>query len=300
MTDNRDIVPTKILKTPFYRSSRYWLGVGTVFVTALLAITGFVIVFGSEAVGSVTSERDGLSDLVPAFGGAIIGALAGGIPAWLIARHQSEETLRRDQDQRVQQQKAAAFRASVKIVEIVNSTISLWAHVHGCLKLLERPDHENMEFWQALMPQVGFSDEGSIRFDAEEMAVFAEAGEADFVNDSLLLARRHSSSHETFREYNRQRLAFVAIAPKPEKYDEVGLGTAYLTKEQILELKPFTIPLNDMAKGLADGLESDMKLAKAVTLAYGPIVRKYFEDQTIKSLGFPSDEELAEQAAPPK
>jgi hypothetical protein len=32
-------------------------------------------------------------DLVPAVVGGIIGALAGGIPAWLLAKRQSDETL---------------------------------------------------------------------------------------------------------------------------------------------------------------------------------------------------------------
>jgi hypothetical protein len=285
---------------PFYRSGAFWLGILTVAIVAPVSIGTFVLLAQWRAGELAATPSDNWWDLVPALGGAIIGALAGGIPAWLIARRQSAETLRRDQEQRTEEQKAAAFRSSVKIVEIVNSTISLWAHVYGCIKLLDRPDLKEMEPWQALMPQVGFSDESSIRFDADEMAVFAAANEADFVNDALLLARRHSSSHATFQEYMRQRAAFMAVAPKPEKFEEGGLGTAYLTTEQVLEMKPFTIPLNDLAMGLLEGLERDVKLAKSVALAYGPIVQRHFSNPSLKGLSFPSDEELAQRAAPPK
>jgi len=89
-------------------------------------------------------------DLVPAVVGGVIGALAGGIPAWLLAKRQSDETLRRDREQRVENQKTLAFSVVVKLLHVINSTISLSNHVKSCLALRNDPDRAHMEPWQVL------------------------------------------------------------------------------------------------------------------------------------------------------
>lgn len=103
-------------------------------------------------------------DLVPAVVGGIIGALAGGIPAWLLAKRQSDETLRRDQEQRTQNHKALAFSAAVKLLHIINSTISLSNHVMSCMSLRDHPERARMEPWQVLVPMIGHTDE--IQYDS--------------------------------------------------------------------------------------------------------------------------------------
>ena len=148
-------------------------------------------------------------DLVPAVVGGVIGALAGGIPAWLLAKRQSDETLRRDREQRVENQKALAFSVAVKLLNIINSTISLSNHVKSCLALRDNPNRVHMEPWQVLVPMIGHTDEGSIRFAAEEMGVFAAANEYDLMQDMMLLAVRHSSTLATFQEYCVMRNEFL-------------------------------------------------------------------------------------------
>jgi hypothetical protein len=64
-------------------------------------------------------------ELISAVIGGVIGALTGGIPSWALAKRQSNETLRRDREQRVEVQKALAFSTAVKLLHIINSTISL-------------------------------------------------------------------------------------------------------------------------------------------------------------------------------
>ena len=118
-------------------------------------------------------------DLVPAAVGGIIGALAGGIPAWLLAKRQSDETLRRDTEQRTENQKALAFAAAIKLIQIINSIVSLRNHVRSCFALLDDPAHAHMEPWQVLVPMIGHTDEGSIRFTAEEMGVLAAVSTAE-------------------------------------------------------------------------------------------------------------------------
>lgn len=231
-------------------------------------------------------------DLVPAVVGGVIGALAGGIPAWLLAKRQSNETLRRDREQRVENQKALAFSVVVKLLHVINSTISLSNHVKSCLALRNDPGRAHMEPWQVLVPMIGHTDEGSIRFTADEMGVFAAANEYDFMQDMMLLAVRHSSSLATFQDYCAMRNDFRAIGPKPQFFDG-NIGEAWLTPIDVDRYKAYTIPMNDIVVGLDARLDEDVRLARTVAERFGSVTAKYFKVTIFTDLTFPSDDELA-------
>lgn len=230
-------------------------------------------------------------DLVPATVGGVIGALAGGIPAWLLSKKQLQQTLERDKEQRKEREKSLAFSASVKLIVIINSIINLYSHVKSCLSLLEGPAHKDMEPWQVLIPMIGHSDEGSIRFTAEEMAVFVAANESSFMQDMMLLALRHASSLSTLNEYNSRRIEFQKNGPTPDFF-EGRMGSSTLTREQFNQYQTYTIPLNDIALALSKGLEEDLKLARTVAEKFGPITKSYFKVEEFISIKLPTDEEL--------
>ncbi len=237
-------------------------------------------------------------EMIAAIVGGVIGAFAGGIPAWLLAKRQSDETLRRDREQRIENQKALTFSTTVKLMLIINSTISLNKHIKSCMSLRDDPSCAHMEPWQVLVPMVGFTDEGSIRFSAEEMAVFAAANEYNLMQDMLLLAVRHSSSLASFQEYCARRDAFLPIGPKPEAF-EGQIGSAFITQEEADTFKPYTIPLNNVALGLSAGLDEDVRLARTIAERFGPATAKFFKVKRFASLTFPSDAELAAMEQPP-
>lgn len=233
------------------------------------------------------------SDMASAIVGGVIGALAGGLPAWALAKRQSNETLRRDREERIENQKALAFSVAVKLLHIINSTISLSNHVKSCLALRDDPNRAHMEPWQVLVPMIGHTDEeGSIRFTAEEMALFVAAKEFDLMQDTMLLAVRHSSSLSTFKEYCVMRNEFRAIGPKPKDFDG-QIGGILLTPEEVDSYKPYTIPMNNVAVGLDAGLEEDVRLARTVTARFGPATARHFKMTKFADLTFPSDDELS-------
>lgn len=230
--------------------------------------------------------------------GGVIGALAGGIPAWLLARKASKETLERDREQRVAREKALAFSVSVKLVVIVNSVLSLRGHVKGCLSLLDTPEHKHMVPWQVLIPMVGHTDEGDTRFTAEEMAIFMAADEMEYLRDIMLLAQRHAAAIASFREYRVARDGLRPMLPAPEGFDG-QMGTMLLSQQQVNALAPYTIPLDNVARDLAESLEEDLELARRVANDFGPILKRYFNEPKMPALSFPTDEKLAAMAAPP-
>ena len=91
------------------------------------------------SIAQVCQQLIESSDMASAIVGGLIGALAGGLPAWVLAKRQSNEVLRRDREQRVENQKTLAFAVCVKLLHIINSTISLSNHVKSCLALRDDP-----------------------------------------------------------------------------------------------------------------------------------------------------------------
>ena len=239
------------------------------------------------------------SDMASAVVGGLLGALAGGIPAWALAKRQSNETLRRDREQREDNQKALAFSVVVKLLHIINSTISLSNHVNSCLALRQDSARAHMEPWQVVVPMVGQTDEeASIRFSAEEMAVFAAMSEYDFMQDMMLLAVRHSSSLASFKEYCAMRNEFRSVGPKPQDFDG-QIGGGWLTPEEANSFKPYTIPMNNVVLGLEAGLKVDVELARSVAERFGPVTAQYFKVTKFANLTFPTEEELAAMMKPP-
>ncbi len=231
-------------------------------------------------------------DLVPAIVGGIIGAFAGGVPAWLLAKRQSDETLKRNNEQRVETEKALAFSAGVKLLNIATSIVSLNNHVKMCMAIRQQPGSENMQPWQVLFPQIGHTDEAEVRFSPEEMAIFVKAQEHAYMLDLMLLAQRNAASLEGFRQYCIMRKEFQPIGPKPAIFNG-QIGSAWVTAEQEESLKQYTIPLNNVAEGLEAGLEKDVSLARTVTERFDAITSKYFGVEKFMTISLFSDEELA-------
>ncbi|KUR79248.1 hypothetical protein AQZ50_05255 [Novosphingobium sp. Fuku2-ISO-50] len=154
-----------------------------------------------------------------------------------------------------------------------------------------------MDPWQVLIPMIGETDEGAIRFTADEMAVFAAAGEFDFMQDMMLLAVRHASSSAAFQEYCMMRSEFLRVGPKPVAFDG-QIGSTTLTPEEAVSFLPYTIPLNNVALGLDARLDEDVRLSRSVAAKFGPVTKKYFKVEQFASLTFPTDEELSAMMKP--
>lgn len=225
--------------------------------------------------------------------GGVIGALAGGVPAWLIARRQSNETLRRDEEQRTRQDKALCFAVHVKLITIINSVVQDWCHIQRAMLVLSDPETSHMEPWQALEPIVGHTDEGQVRFTPEELGLFMAANEPEFMMDLMLIAQRNGASIAAMKEYHLRREELRAFYPKPE----VVLGRmmkASITREDWLKLLPYTLPLDGMVKQMSEHSGENINQCREIANRIGPIVQKYFNDPKMGGISFPTDEKLAE------
>lgn len=231
--------------------------------------------------------------------GGVLGALAGGIPAWLLARRESSITLQRDNDERQRQEKSLAFAVHVKLATIMDSTLHDWSHVERSLAELERPETAHMEPWQILQPLTGDTDEGIVRFTPEELAIFLAAGAKDLMHDMMLLAQRHSASVSAMRAYRTERERLIERSPVPEVVDGV-MGKGWVTAEELKMLRPHSAALNALVAQIAEALKKNVELCKTVAEAIGPTVQSYFGDPKFGGLTFPTEVELAKMISEPE
>ena len=245
-------------------------------------------------VSPVSAFDSRLWDLVPAIAGGVIGALAGGIPAFLVSRHQMNETLRRDREERLERDKVLAFSTNVKMMEIINELLGLYQHVTDCMESM--PSHKTMEAWQLLIPMIGYSEESPPQISIDELAFFARNQGGKLGLDLIELSKSHGAVSKAFHEYMQLRKEFNAIAPKIIDFNS-GIAGSTLTPTEALQLKRYTVPMNNAATAIAANLQRYVDRARALMPQLHDHLSKHFKNENYMSIEVPSNEELADRRA---
>ncbi len=215
-------------------------------------------------------------DLVPAALGAILGAAAGAIPAFMLAIRSSKETLERDRISRMEAQKALALKAFVKLLQITNGQISIRDHIRDMVHAADIPDNEEMTLWQRVMPIGGVSIE-PVRFEADEIALLIASKDIELANDMMLLAARAHANDISLVDYGNRRRSlgdeFGAVM-------EGEIGTTFVSQEQHRRIAPRSIELESIITQISKNYEDDSKLALDVTKRFCAAVQVHFNDKT--------------------
>lgn len=232
-------------------------------------------------------------DLVPAIVGALAGAAAAFIPAYFFARKSSRETLERDRVSRLEQQKAATFRALVKLQIIVNGISDTHRQLEEMISAADSAGLQDQSLWQKVTPMIGFSV-APVRFEAEEVTVFI-GKESDYLNELLLLAERYDSMIVTFKAYSDRRERLT------EQFSAVmnGLvGSTWLDAEVHAKFASTITALDTLIIQLRDNLASDYKMALSVAGKFGPKARTQLNDPSFPLLSTEEAEHANNKAMP--
>lgn len=196
-----------------------------------------------------------------------------------MARRSSRETLKRDRIARLENQKAAALRAAVKLLTIVNGLESLYRHVEETIAHADAAGHGDMEIWQKVRPMVGFTDK-MVRFESEEIAVFVTE-EAGYLNELLLLAERYAALESGFKAYAERR---SRLTDELSAVMSGSVGTTSLTKAQYEKFAPRAHELTLLIEQLRESVSADYETALTVAEQFGPKARIQLNDPTFPIL----------------
>lgn len=226
-------------------------------------------------------------DLVPAVVGGVIGALAGGIPAWLLARRESKETLRRDKEQRTEQDLAAAFRIYTKLSMMVNDLASTLIQIED---VLTRPVEPNDEAptQRRISAFAGASSEPELSFTAEDLYVLVGAGEADYLTELDLFARRYSVNVRTMHTYAQLKTKLHDLIAESEDI-KFGPNDTIYTKtndKNAMKLRMQARTLESVIVPLIETIRNDTVLGVKLAQQYGPKMKRLFGARKVPFFDF--------------
>ena len=169
--------------------------------------------------------------LVSGIGGAIAGAGVSYLASSRLAKSASDEVLRRDQNARIDQDRRAAHQVYVKLHSIANGLGSFQKQISEMIAKAEVLGKTKMPLYQRLSGFVGIDREPSIEFSAEELAIYISAKQPAYVDDLLLLSRRHAAcvtSLGTFAKLKAELSLETARLGTTSRDAETGFSTTQM------------------------------------------------------------------------
>jgi hypothetical protein len=222
-------------------------------------------------------------DLVAAVVGGVIGSLAGGIPAYFLARRASKEVLKRDEEQRRAEEKVSAVRLFSKLSVVANSLLSLNQQVEEMLASRTVSPQDAAPTQRRLSAIVGFSAEMEMRFDAEDLAILVAAKRVEYLGEVQLLGRRHAALFDSLQVYRERKERFADLIASVGSHEVAsdGLVTSKIPAELSSRIKVEEATLESLAVAIVANLSRDCELAQGVTRKFGPAMYSHFGDQTV-------------------
>lgn len=218
---------------------------------------------------------------------AIIGALIGAIPAFLLANRSSREILARDATARNLANQAVVQRIVIKLLALLDVLGDLRRHFNESFAKAETAERTTFEPWQLVLPVTGQSANDVPTFSADELAVMFSAGESKLMQQMMLFQRRCASAYVSFATYCEKRSALEAMLPAPVGW-QGNMGTMLLTAEQVNRFRPYTIPLNTLLLSLRDHLEEDWKLGLSLADQFTTFARIHLQRPNL-AISLPED-----------
>ena len=181
---------------------------------------------------------------------------------------------------------------------LVNASLGFHQQVEQMIAKADRDGNSRMPLWQRLSTFAAIDREPAIMFDADELALFVAAKKVAYVDDLVLLSRRHAACLANLGAFGRMKTDLhYEIARRGETtrddndvsttFARVDPGMANYLGQRAEELELYTRELRSI---LAD----TAALAERTAGQFGPITQAYFHDGTLP--GFersPASEALA-------
>ena len=262
-------------------------------IEQLLIAALAILVFPAPLIAGLSSaDADHLWDLAASVAGGIIGALAGGVPAYLLATKAARESADKDRRTQVDGELALVHSTFVKLLEIVNGTYTICSQVNDMLYQSHAKGARDKPLWQRVIPLVGFDDSAPIRFDSKEIALFMRGSDAhvEFANELMLLDKRYSTLRASIKDYSVRR---EALADKLTIIDAVDeFGTTTLEKKEFGKLLPLMMSLDSVADHLVKTMHHDRRTAQRLSARFGGLAKELFPNNRVPGFATARDDRV--------
>jgi hypothetical protein len=199
-------------------------------------------------MGPVLEAFGAIGSVIPReteFWSAIIGAVVGGLIAYIIQITALREGRKQRNEDRTQVQQAQAHSLLFKMVRIYSDFYGIHQHVEDCFATAAKRGLKG-EPWQFLLPLANLPD--PIHFSAEEMGMLLALKNNDVFNFVVSMDIVHNSIIDAFKVLNIERRALTERLPAGEVEGTTVSGI--LDKDRMLSLRPRMIEVNSLIESI--------------------------------------------------
>lgn len=215
--------------------------------------------------------------------GAVAGASASAVPAYLLAKRTSNELKRRDDESRIALQKSVAYKCFSKLMHVTNSLLSLEKQL-SAMVLNGRDTSEPIS--RRISAFSGLSESDFVYFDSDEIALFVSAGKIEYANELQLLARFNAAILTSLNEYKfaKGKLREFLHQTEIRDYDPKGSTRFQMKESDKHKMDMQEVDLDVLVDGIRANLNNAAKLSVKLASEFGPLMQSHFEDKSMPHL----------------
>ncbi len=203
--------------------------------------------------------------LAAGFGGALLGAIVGGVIAWLIAARERHE-----------RRKAGAYRVQLKVNRMLSDVSNIKDAIEQDIQKADSHGLKNEETWTKVTPIMGAFK--PIAVDLEDLIWLIEAKEYGIYDDIVQFEMRHTAVCQAVDQYGVLRSEFRDLIPT-----QGGTGSLLhtgLTKEIYDRVRVRMLEMNTLIESLIPLLGEYIVSGRSLVRRIGPAARKSLDDDS--------------------
>ncbi|KAA2236955.1 hypothetical protein [Salinarimonas soli] len=194
------------------------------------------------------------------FWAGIFGTVVGGVLTLLGQRQEAKRAKAERAEDRKAEQEANAYSLLFKVLKVHALLDGLHSHMEEPFVGEKPRAAEAPEPWQFYLPLANVPDR--VEFSAQEMSLLLAIQEDEVFNDLMNLELKYNSTLDGLTTLNLER-SQLADMLKPQEM-EGNQASSYLTKEQVLALRPRMVAVNGLFEHLRESTKRDFALADSV------------------------------------
>lgn len=222
------------------------------------------------------------------FATAILGALLAYVPSRMLAGRATKELVARDEKARREAEVVAARRVFIKLNVLVNAILGYHNDIEAMIAKAEQDGNGHMMTAQRLSAFVGVDREPSVAFAADELEVFVAAKRPDYVDNLVLLSRRHGAMLSMLAAFGQKKTDLHYELAKhghtSRDSDQVSTTAARMPASLGNYFRVQMDELNLFAVSMRQTINAFAAFARDLANDYGPITRAYLGADAILDL----------------
>ena len=233
-----------------------------------------------EKIEDMNMSPSDFATMISGFGGAILGAVIGGVISLRLAQQTANDAQRSAFIKETKELKAGLLQVQLKTLQLSNNFHTIKSAIDEGAKIAAVRDQP---IWKFVRHSSGPNE--SVRFEPRDFVPLVHGDGTNLITGLSLLADRYQAASNGFREYSRLRAEFQEFSAPYTKLGpagSMGSSTVYMTSfpmnlSNIAELK--ASELDGLIMQIKSYVDQDIEDAKILTNKVNEFATRLMKDR---------------------